>query len=248
MYSTTWNPKTAIYIACKIPILLKNDQTAIRNQWERECIFNSFASNQRGVALLLSNNFEYKILNTKTKDDCGNLLGVDIEIEGKKNNIYGPNNDTPLFYNKVGETIEYVNNQSIILTGDYNLVQNQRLDTYNYVGINNPKAKDKVLDMIEIYNLTDPFRELYPDLKRYTWRKRTPLKQARLDFFLISQSFNHQVHDVKIINSYRSDHCPIILQLKLSDFILGMGLWKFNHSLFYIMDYVETLKETIKKN
>jgi hypothetical protein len=38
--------------------------------------------------------------------------------------------------------------------------------------------------MIEIYNLTDPFRELYPDLKRYTWRKRTTLKQARLDFTL----------------------------------------------------------------
>jgi hypothetical protein len=47
-------------------------------------LFNSFASNQRGAAILLSNNFEYKILNTK-KDDCGNLLGVDIEIEGKKN-------------------------------------------------------------------------------------------------------------------------------------------------------------------
>jgi hypothetical protein len=41
--------------------------------------------------------------------------------------------------------------------------------------INNPKAKDQVLDMIEINNLTDRFRELYPDLKRYTWRKRTPL-------------------------------------------------------------------------
>jgi exonuclease III len=63
--------------------------------------------------------------------------------------------------------------------------------------------------MIEIYYLTDPFRELYPDLKRYTWRKRTTLKQARLDFHLISQSCNHQVHDVKIISSYRSDHCPI---------------------------------------
>ena len=164
-------------------------------------------------------------------------------------NIYGPNNDTPLFYNKVSETIEYFNNQSIILTGDYNLVQNQRLDTYNYVGINNPKAKDQVLDMIEIYNLTDPFRELYPDLKRYTWRKHTPLKQARLDFFLISQSFfNYQVHDVKIINSYRSDHCPIILQLKLNDFILGKGLWKFNNSILYEMDYVEIVKETIKKN
>ena len=66
--------------------LNKNDETAIRNQWGGKCIFNSFASNQRGAAILLSNNFEYKILNKKKeKDDCGNLLGVDIEIEGKKN-------------------------------------------------------------------------------------------------------------------------------------------------------------------
>jgi hypothetical protein len=46
-------------------------------------------------------------------------LGVD--IEGKNItliNIYGPNNDTPLVYNKVSETIEYFNNQSIILTGE----------------------------------------------------------------------------------------------------------------------------------
>ena len=102
MYSTTWNPKTAIYIACKIPDFTINDEAAIRNQWGGEFIFNSFASNQRGVAILLSNYFEYKILNTK-KDDCGNLLGVDIEIEGKNVtliNIYVPNNDTPLFYNK----------------------------------------------------------------------------------------------------------------------------------------------------
>ena len=44
-----------------------------------------------------------------------------------------------------------------------------------------------------------------------------------------------------------SDHCPIILQLKLNDFILGRGLWKFNNSLLYEMDYVETVKDTIKK-
>ena len=67
-------------------------------------------------------------------------------------------NDTPLFSNKVSESIEYFNNHSTILTGDYNLVQSQRLDTYNYVGINNPKAKDQVLDRIEIYNLTDPLK------------------------------------------------------------------------------------------
>jgi hypothetical protein len=36
--------------------------------------------------------------------------------------------------------------------------------------------------------------------------------------------------------------------LKLNDFILGGGLWKFNNSLLYEMDYVETVKETIKKS
>jgi hypothetical protein len=44
-------------------------------------------------------------------------LGVD--IEGKNItliNIYGPNNDTPLVYNKVSETIEYFNNQSILIS------------------------------------------------------------------------------------------------------------------------------------
>jgi hypothetical protein len=40
-------------------------------------------------------------------------------------NIYGSNNDTPLFYNKVSESIEYFNNHSTILTGDYSLVQDQ---------------------------------------------------------------------------------------------------------------------------
>jgi hypothetical protein len=69
---------------------------------------------------------------------------------------------------------EYFNNQSIILTGDYNLIQNQSLDIYNYVGIDNPKAKDQVLDMIEINNLTDRFRELYlhnplPSIKSFSF-------------------------------------------------------------------------------
>ena len=67
--------------------------------------------------------------------------------------------------------IENAEQKTVLLTGDFNLVQNQSFDTHNYRNINNPKAKDKVLDLIEFHNLIDPFRELYPNLKRYTWRK-----------------------------------------------------------------------------
>ena len=68
--------------------------------------------------------------------------------------------------------------------------------------------------------------------------KTHSFKTGKTRFFLISQSFNHQVHDVKIINSYRSDHRPITLQLKLNDFILGMGIWKF---------MLKLLKKLLKK-
>ena len=64
--------------------------------------------------------------------------------------------------------IETLNNPSVVITGDYNLVQNQSLDTYNYQNINNPKAKEKVLDLKDLYNLSDPFREINPDLKQFT--------------------------------------------------------------------------------
>jgi hypothetical protein len=64
--------------------------------------------------------------------------------------------------------------------------------------------------------------------------------------FLISQSFNHQVHDVKIINSYRSDYRPIILQLKLNDFILGRdyGNLKIHFHMRWIM--LKLLKKLLK--
>ena len=225
------------------------DECSIRNLWEGDCIFNSFSSNQRGVAILINKNFEYKIIKTKN-DDHGNLLAIDIEIEHKKItliNLYGPNNDSPEFFNKVSDIIENFNNQTVIIAGDYNLVQNQSLDTHNYRNINNPKAKDKVLDLMDMYNLNDPFRELYPEIKRYTWRKPNPLKQARLDFFLASQSFYHNIHDVQILNSYRSDHSPVVLQFKLSDFTIGRGLWKFNNTLLHDIEYIQTIKEQIKK-
>ena len=227
----------------------EKDQQSVQNLWGGECVFNSFSSSQRGVAILFNKNFEYKILEMK-KDQDGNLLGLNIKLEENKITlitVYGPNTDSPDFYNKVSEVIEDFKNESIIITGDYNLVQNQTLDTYNYQNVNNPKAKDKVHDLIEYYNLNDPFREMYPDSKRYTWRKANPLKQARLDFFLVSQCLYPSVHDVKIQNSYRSDHSPIILQLKLNNFSIGRGLWKFNNSLLFDKEYIKSVKEVISK-
>ena len=39
---------------------------------------------------------------------------------------------------------------------------------------------------------------------RFTWKKSNPVKQARLDFFLISESLMHNVSNVDIIPSLLS--------------------------------------------
>ena len=146
---------------------MKKDETFIRTQWGFECIFNSYNSQSRGVAILLNNKFEYKIHKT-LMDNNGNLIIVDIEINNKRIsliNIYGPNRDSPDFYEQIGNMLKELGNQVTIWTGDFNLVLNPDLDTKNYININNPKAREKVLDLCEEFNSIDVWRESYPEEK-----------------------------------------------------------------------------------
>ena len=78
-------------------------------------------------------------------------------------------------------TITQFGNQDIIVCGDFNLVQDPDLDYYNYLHINNPNARLKVLNIMNECNLIDPYRELYPSEKKITWRKSN--KRIKNRFF-----------------------------------------------------------------
>ena len=62
------------------------------------------------------------------------------------------------------------------MCGDFNLVLNPELDCYNYKHVNNPNARQKVIDIIKDNDYVDVFRQFYPDTLRYTWRKKEPFK------------------------------------------------------------------------
>ena len=111
--------------------------------------------------------------------------------------------------------------------------------------VNNPKSREKVLELIEERSLIDPYRQLYPDSFRYTWRKKNPFRQARLDFFLFTESMFTNLKNCTIDPSYRSDHSMIILSLVFNPFNKGKGLWKFNNSLLYEKDYSKIVREKI---
>ena len=213
----------------------------IQSEWGYEVYFNSFTSQSRGIAIFLNNNFDYKVHN-KLDDTSGNFLALEITFSNTRVSlvvIYGPNEDDPQFYKMVSEAISNLENDNVIMVGDFNLVINPEKDYHNYLHINNSKARETVLEIISAHNLSDVYREIYPEKIRYTWRKPNSLKQARLDFFLISNSLLNMVQANDILASYKSDHSPVVLSLKLDNFTHGKGLWKFNNSLLHDCEYIK---------
>lgn len=98
-----------------------------------------------------NNNFEFKVHQDR-KDKAGNLIALDLAIEGNMVtliNIYGPNTDSPEFYEYVREIFLELDNDFFILVGDFNLALNPVIDTeLNYLLINIKSYKTKKNEII----------------------------------------------------------------------------------------------------
>ena len=226
----------------------EKEENYIRAQWGYECFFSSHNSQSRGVAILLNNNFEFKLHKIK-KDLDGNKIILDISILNKRItliNIYGPNRDCPNFYESVKQNLQEFENDDIIITGDFNLVMDPETDTKHYCHINNPRAREKVVDICSEFSLIDIWRELHMETSQYTWRPTNGRKQARLDFFLISENLFTGVKETNILPGYRSDHSMITLKFRGSERKKNKLFWKFNNSLLKDKEYIKTVKEVIE--
>ena len=222
----------------------------VKSEWGCKALFSPYTSSSRGVCILFNKNFDFKI-HDKKQDPNGNYLLLDITIEGSRCTlvtIYGPNRDEPDFYDNLKKNILKLNDDNpVVICGDWNLVLNPKLDLYNYVNVNNPRARDKVIDIMGELQLLDIWRIKNNDIKKYTWRQSSYRKQSRLDFFLVSETFIHTVLKADIVPGYRTDHSGILLKLKINENERGPGYWKFNCSLLKDKEYVKMVKETIEE-
>ena len=166
--------------------------------------------------ILLNNNFQHEV-GRVVKDPNGNFLIMEITIKGKKitlANIYGPNEDRPQFYSMLRQKVEDLDNEMIIMCGDWNLIIDPEIDCENYKHVNNPKARAVVMEFLEDLEYMDAYRIINDDKKGFTWKKLNPdKKQARLDFFLIHFDTFAHLDDCQIVSGYRSDHSGVVLKL-----------------------------------
>ena len=76
--------------------------------------------------------------------------------------------------------------------------------------------------------------------------KKTPLKQRRLDYFIISDQLQEQIKTTEIIPSVQSDHSTLLMKISsIRQEAKGQSCWKFNTSLVYDRSFVKLIKTEI---
>ena len=226
-----------------------SQENFIRSCWGYDVILSGNSTNRNGVAILFSNNFDYKILNC-IKDKNGCFIALDIQISNNRItiiNTYGPSSgDDPTFIENLENLIVELDNDSIILAGDWNCTIDFEKDNKNYSNSTyKTKTREKLKSFICNFDLNDIWRSKNPDKSLYTWRKFKTTKQARLDYFLVSENLIPQINETNIDIKYKSDHSLVTLSLKQNAFSHDKSYWKFNKSLLKSQELVNQIKKII---
>jgi hypothetical protein len=96
------------------------------------------------------------------------------------------------------------------------------------------------LDLVYIWKIQ------HPSENRFSWWGPNK-KQGRLDYFCISSDLEPVVVTSDIGISYRSDHSPVCMKLKIINQTRGRGTWKFNNSLVTDTEFVKKAKQKINE-
>ena len=210
----------------------KEIESTVQAEWEGKSLFASFSSQARGVAILFRKGLAVEIMEeTIFRDHHGNFIAFNCKYENKVITlgcVYGPNSDDPEFYQKIVfhqiERLQALSDFTII-GGDWNITLNHSLDTHGYKSENNPKAKEVVQESMDNYGLVDVFREMHPNLKRFSWRQFGGSRRARLDYFLTSTALVPFVEKTEIKAGVASDHSLSCLTIDFSKFQRGKGFF-----------------------
>jgi len=206
-----------------------------------ESIFNSVLGGKSGTAILLKGTGVKFCDGTKMLDLEGRVISVDIELQGSKFhlvNSYGPNENE--------QKISYLNRLHLFLdssiptiwAGDHNLTQIARQDRYP-IRLNNDRGSKEFMEMLDVFDLKDVCRFLYPNQKIFTFHRGTC--KSRIDSICVSACFCIKTYGQE--DTSFSDHELIKTTLLYENvFDRGPGMWKNNVKYYRDDDFLDNFK------
>ena len=104
---------------------------------------------------------DYTVHDSKI-DQNGRYIILDISLFDQRLtfvSLYGYNSDELEMFNEIMKNIASYSNTSYLLCGDWNVVQDTSIDTYNIIHNRNQNSREKIEEMLETFELLDPWRE-----------------------------------------------------------------------------------------
>ena len=220
------------------------------NEWGSRSVFSHGTTMSKGVAILFKSGCPI-IINNSVIDENGRFIICDVSFNDRKLvlcNIYAPNDDEPEFFNHIFQIIDNdYSDRELIIGGDFNFVQNIRLDKFGGRHTTHMNSQKTVSQSMENLDLVDIWRVVHQTDRCYTWRQRNPQVHCRLDYYLISFSLLGAVSSANISPGFRTDHSMISLNIQLGTNTRGPGFWKLNCSLLKDVNYINTIKKIIQQ-
>ena len=188
------------------------------------------------------------------KDTEGRFLLLKCKIQGTDfliYNVYGPNSksEQTTFLENIKfqlDACDISEYEYIIGGGDWNLTEDQ----IDRSGGNHVPWTDQrsVLEKTNgQYDRIDIWRVRNPERIRFTWRRRNPIIQSRIDRFYVSDTLQYNIDKTEIVPGLSSDHSCITLSIKSTKNCLsGPSFWKFNNSLLKNEEFTKGLNHYVK--
>ena len=196
--------------------------------------FLNSSLNIHGVGILVRNNLlNFKIKQIELNENCFKNRVVHIQIQSSETiniiNIYAPSdhhNDIKRYsYSKLNTYLNKYKNQTLIICGDFNYVE-ENIDRINGKAIND-NVINKTINFKD-FGLTDTYRNFNENKKEYT------NQVSRLDRIYISNFLITKIKNISL-GEYISDHRTTEIDIEMENFKQwGKGYWKLNN--FYLKD------------
>ncbi len=190
--------------------LKKGSENRLKSNWIAQMYQSTFSTKARGVAILIRKNVPF--VHQKTMSDInGRYIIVLGSINSKQItlvNLYAPNHDDPLFFQKVFKLIPSISESNIIIGGDFNCVLDNMLDRQpSQIASVTSKSNAMLKQYMQSLNIVDIWRILNPSDRDFSFYSHVHKSYSRIDFFSARFKFSTKCMQVTISQYYNIRSC-----------------------------------------
>ncbi|XDV54613.1 hypothetical protein PO909_022862 [Leuciscus waleckii] len=221
------------------------NETDWRREWDGQIVPSHKSSISGGVAVLFSK-FFFPLSCEVEEVISGRFLKVKVTFEKVTMvllNLYAPRKglERVIFFDKVDAVLKDLNPEDMLfLGGDFNCTANDKLDK-NHI---EPHAASQkaLIQLIEIHDLCDVWRNMNQDVRQYTWAHSTEhtLSLTRRDRIYSVQHQSNLFKFCKIIPVGFSDHSLVLCSVSMKCMKYKSAYWVFNTSLLNDNNFMDS--------